>query len=114
MSQSWASYHQRLADKYFLPSGRRCRTDPYELTRKRRFALAAGHPVKNTSVPASPGILKPQSFNPTAEMVLPLQRHNRRMIKQHPLVEVCPGSYGAGLEVHGALPAGVRLPLVSF
>jgi hypothetical protein len=54
MSQSWATYHRRLADKDLLASRRGCRTDPYELTGKKRFVSAAGHSAKKTAVVASP------------------------------------------------------------
>jgi hypothetical protein len=59
MSQSWASYHQRLADKFFFPSRWGCRTDPHELTRKRRLVLAARLHAKKISVVAIPETLKP-------------------------------------------------------
>ena len=57
--------------------------------------------------PEIPKTLKPQPYNPEGAAT-------DGECKQHPLVKLCPGSYGDGLEIHGALAAGVRLPLLSF
>jgi hypothetical protein len=75
---------------------------PYELKKKKRFASAARN-QKTLAVALKPLTLQPQGCC-----------HRRRIVKQHPLVKLCPGSCGDGLEIQWAEPRGVRLPPVSF